>query len=91
MAGLDYTCSMPTNRHRTHYAIDRSFYDAINYTNLTDKVPHPELSTDVVESGLGVTRSGPVKIYHLGLLLNGERSGWPGPAKADEFSWRGCN
>ena len=30
MAGLDYTCSMPTNRHRTHDAVDRSFYDAIN-------------------------------------------------------------
>ena len=29
MAGLNYTCSMPTSRHRTHDAVDRSFYDAI--------------------------------------------------------------
>ena len=29
MVGLNYTCSMPTNRHRTHDAVDRSFYDAI--------------------------------------------------------------
>ena len=29
MVSLNYTCSMPTNRHRTHDAVDRSFYDAI--------------------------------------------------------------